>query len=139
MTTEITHHTYNIRIAPRKMRLVIDKVRHMKASHALQVLPLVNKRGAADIQRAVKAAMFAAEDKNLDPNSLVIQQAWVDEAKALKRTIPQSRGRASLIMKKYSHIGLVLKGESKVKASKKSKAAAAETTEKPESVAKEQE
>ncbi len=139
MTTEVTHHTYSIRIAPRKLRLVIDKVRHMKASHALQVLPLVNKRGALDIKNAVKAAMHAAEDLNLDPASLVIQQAWIDEAKALKRSIPQSRGRSAMIMKKYSHIGLVLKGEPKAKVSKKAKAVKAEAPEQTESAAKEQE
>lgn len=117
--TEITHHTRNIRIAPRKMRLVIDQVRHMQVEHALRVLPLVNKRGAEPIMKAVKAAMHAAIDQNLDPASLVIQQAWVDEAKALKRSIKFSRGRSGMIMKKYSHIGLVLKGEPKVRASKK--------------------
>lgn len=139
MTTEVTHHTYSIRIAPRKLRLVIDKVRHMKASHALQMLPLVNKRGAADIQRAVKAAMFAAEDLNLDPASLVIQQAWIDEAKALKRSIPQSRGRSSMIMKKYSHIGLVLKGEPKAKTAKKARTTVKEDAPEQTTPAKEQE
>ena len=120
---EITHHTRSIRIAPRKLRLVVDKIRHLTTEEALDVLPLVSKRGALPIAKAVKAAVEAAKDANLDPATLVIQRAWIDEGRALKRVIKFSRGRSGMIMKKYSHIGLVLKGEEKVR-SKRAKSTA---------------
>lgn len=127
---EITHHTRSIRIAPRKMRLVIDKIRHQKVEEMLTALPLVNKRGADPIMKALNAAKHAAMDKNLDPATLVIQQAWIDEGPALKRVLRFSRGRSAMIMKKYSHLGLVLKGEEKraVKRAKAVKEQAKETT-----------
>ena len=126
---EITHHTRNIRIAPRKLRLVADQLRHMNVDRAIATLPLVNKRGAEPIMQALKAATSAALDQNLDPASLVIQQLWIDEGKALKRSIRFSRGRSGMIMKKYSHIGLVLAGDIKVRASRKAKVKAAPTEE----------
>jgi|GEM_PF-3352358 len=112
---EITHLTRSIRIAPRKMRLIIDKIRHLSTEDALKVLPLVPNRGALPIERAVKAAVEAAKDANLDPATLVIQRAWADEGKALKRMVMHGRGRSAQIQKKYSHIGLVIKGEEKVR------------------------
>ncbi len=113
---EITHLTRNIRIAPRKLRLVVDKIRHLPTEQALATLPLITKRGSLPIAKAVKAAIEAAKDANLDPATLVIQRAWADEGKALKRVIRLGRGRSSMIMKKYSHIGIVLKGEEKSRA-----------------------
>lgn len=119
---EITHLTRSIRIAPRKLRLVVDKIRHLPADKALEMLPFITKRGSLPIAKAVKAAIEAAKDANLDPATLVIQRAWADEGKALKRVIRLGRGRSSMIMKKYSHIGLVLKGEEKTR-TKRAKAA----------------
>jgi large subunit ribosomal protein L22 len=124
---EITHHTRSIRIAPRKLRLVVDKIRHLPAEEALTILPLITKRGSLPIAKALKAAVEAAKDAHMDPSTLVIQRAWADEGKALKRVIRFSRGRSGMIMKKYSHIGIVLKGEEKVR-TKKAKLAKTEET-----------
>lgn len=110
---QITHHTRSIRIAPRKLRLIVDKIRHQNVANALETLPLVNKGGSLVVAKALKAAQHAAVDANLDPTTLTIQQAWVDEATSLKRVMRFSRGRSAMIMKKYSHIGFVLKGEEK--------------------------
>ncbi|HSI20646.1 MAG TPA: 50S ribosomal protein L22 [Verrucomicrobiae bacterium] len=108
---EIQHTTRSIRVAPRKMRLVVDKVRHLPAKDAMALLPLIPKRGAIHIQKSLKAAIEAAKDKNLNPDTLVIQRIYADEGTALKRIISRSRGRATGIMKKYSHLTIVLKGE----------------------------
>lgn len=123
---EITHHTRSIRIAPRKLRLIVDKIRHLTVDQALATLPLVPNRGANPIYKAIKAAASAASDANLDPTTLVIQRAWADEGPALKRVIRFGRGRSSTIMKKYSHIGLVIKGQERK--SRRTKAAAAAQT-----------
>jgi len=121
---EITHHTRSLRIAPRKLRLIVDKIRHLSTEQALATLPLVAKRGALPVEKAVKAAVEAAKDANMDPATLVIQRAWADEGKALKRMVMHGRGRSSMIMKKYSHLGLVIKGEEKSRTKRAAKPAA---------------
>jgi large subunit ribosomal protein L22 len=127
--TEITHHTRGIRVAPRKLRLVVDKVRHMPAGKALEILPLVPNRGALHVQKALKAAVGAASDKDLAQDSLVIQRIFADEGTAMKRVVRHSRGRAATIMKKYSHLTIVLKGETAVAAPARRRAKASEPTE----------
>lgn len=117
--TELSHHTRNIRISPRKLRLVVDKVRHLSAEKALAMLPLVEKGGAIHVQKSLKAAIAAAADKDLSAESLVIQRIWADEGTALKRIITRSRGRSTGIMKKYSHLTIVLKGDTATRAPKR--------------------
>lgn len=107
--TELTHHTRNIRLAPRKVRLVVDKIRHKHAEDAAAILTLVPNRAAVPVRKAVLAAIDAAKAQGMDTKTLIIQRAWADEGAALKRIIPHSRGQAWRIMKKYSHVGLVLK------------------------------
>lgn len=133
---ELTHHTRNIRIAPRKLRLVAEQVKHMPVDKALGVLPLVNKGGALHVLKSLKAAVDAAKDKNYNMESLVIQRIFCDEATAMKRMMHHSRGRSSMIMKKYSHLSIVLKGEQVTKAKKVAKAAKNEETQ-PTAVAEE--
>jgi large subunit ribosomal protein L22 len=109
--TEVKHHTRNIGVAPRKLRLVVDKVRHMSPEKAIALMPHINKRGALHVEKALKAAVEAAKDLNLNEDTLIIQRIWADEGTAMKRIISRSRGRATGIMKKSSHITIVLKGE----------------------------
>lgn len=108
---EITHKTHNLRIAPRKLRLVADKIRHMKADHAMGLLPLVVNKGAQLAQKSLKSAIQVAKDNNLNPDSLIIQGIWCDEGMKLKRVIHRSRGRMAPIRKHYSHLSIVLVGE----------------------------
>jgi large subunit ribosomal protein L22 len=124
--TEITHHTRNIRVAPRKLRLVVDKVRHQRATDALELLPLITKRGALHIRKSLTAAIAAAKDRDLDPSSLIVQRIWADEGPAMKRIVRHSRGRASGIMKKHSHLTIVLKGEGGAKPAKRAAKKAAD-------------
>jgi large subunit ribosomal protein L22 len=116
---EITHRTNNLRIAPRKLRLVADKIRYQNASHALQLLPLIVNKGAGMLYKSLKSAVQVAEDNDLDTTQLIIQRIWCDEGKPLKRMIGHSRGRMAQIMKQSSHVSIVLKGEPKVKAKRK--------------------
>lgn len=125
---EITHVTRNLRIAPRKLRLVADKMRHMPANHAMEVLPLVVNKGARLAEKSLKAAIEVAKDRNLNPNTLVIQRVWCGEGMKLKRIIGHSRGRMAPIHKHYSHLSIVLKGEPLVKAPRR----AAKPAEQPE-------
>ena len=108
---EITHRTNNLRIAPRKLRLVADQVRHNEALKALGILPLVVNRGGGLIATSLKSAIQVAEDNNLDPKTLVIQRIWVDEGRKMKRSVHKSHGQARMIMKFSSHLSIALKGE----------------------------
>jgi large subunit ribosomal protein L22 len=108
---EVTHHTYNLRIAPRKMRLVIDQVRYMPATKAVALLALVPNRGAGIIRKSLLSAIQVAKDGNLDEASLIVQRTWCDQGTSLKRMVGASRGRMTRIMKKYSHLTIVLKGD----------------------------
>jgi large subunit ribosomal protein L22 len=132
---ELTHHTRNIRIAPRKLRLVVEQVKHMPVGKAIGILPLVNKGGATHVLKSLKAAVDVAKEKNYDLDSLVIQRIFCDEGTAMKRMMHHSRGRSAMIMKKYSHLSIVLKGEQAVKAKKAAKTV---KTEEPQPVAVEE-
>lgn len=113
---EISHRTHNLKIAPRKLRLVADKMRYMGALKALDVLPLVINKGAGLAFKSLASAVQVAKDKDLQPDSLVIQQVWVDEGMKLKRVIGRSRGQMSPIKKHYSHLSIILTGEPAVRA-----------------------
>jgi len=123
---ELTHHTRNIRIAPRKLRLVADQVKHMPAEKALAVLPLVNRHGAVHVLKSLKAAVQVAKDQNYSTDSLVIQRIFCDGAAAMKRMQSHSHGRMTGIMKQYSHLSIVLKGEQAGKTKRAAKPATEE-------------
>ena len=108
---ELQHTTRNIRSTARKLRLITEQIKYMPADKALGVLPLVNKRAAIHVQKALKSAVEAAKDQNFDSQTLKVQRISVDEGSNLKRMIGHSRGRMSMIMKKYSHLNIVLSGE----------------------------
>lgn len=111
---EITHKTKNIKIAPRKLRLVTDAIMHQNASVALGNLGVVNKKAAPLVAKSLKSAIQVAKDNNLNSDSLVVQRIFCDEGMKLKRMVGCSRGRMARIMKHYSHLSIVLKGENKV-------------------------
>jgi large subunit ribosomal protein L22 len=119
---EFTHHTRNLRIAPRKLRLVSRTVVHKPAAEALLSLALINKKGAPLLAKAVKAAMAMAADQNLDQKSLVIQRILCNEGPRLKRFVGRSRGRITRIEKQYSHLALVMHGDPRTAARRRVKA-----------------
>ena len=124
--TEVKHTTRMLRIAPRKLRLVADRVRYLEAEKAISILELVVNKGALMVQKSLKSAITNATALGLDPSSLVVQQVWCDEGPKLKRLVIHSRGRSAQIQKKYSHLNLVLKGENKPKARLKAVKSSAE-------------
>ena len=117
---EITHRTNNLRISPRKLRLVADKIRHQNAQAALDMLPLVINKGAGLLYSSLKSAVQVAEDNDLDTTQLSIQRIWCDEGSKLKRAVHRSRGRMNRIIKHNSHVSIVLKGEPRKAAKRKS-------------------
>jgi len=96
------------RIAPRKVRLVADLVRGMDASDALNVLKFTNKRASSFVDKVLRAAIASADEAAADTDNLFITDARVDEGPTIKRGRAKDRGRFHPILKRTSHITVVV-------------------------------
>ena len=106
---ESTAKARHVRIAPRKVRLVMDMVRGKPVEEALQTLGLVRKAAAPVIVKVIKSAMANAENNyDMSTDGLIVTRAFVDEGPTLKRFMPRAMGRATMIRKRTSHITVVL-------------------------------
>jgi large subunit ribosomal protein L22 len=95
----------HVRITPMKARRVIDLIRDMPAQEALQVLKFAPQAASEPIAKVLASAIANAEHNfSLDPESLIISRAYVDEGPTLKRFRPRAQGRAYRIRKRTSHI-----------------------------------
>ena len=96
-------------MSPRKVRLVADAIRTLSIDQAYQVLQATQKRSAMPIMKTLQSAVSnAVTNNNLHTNNLFISSVMVNEAQALKRFHPSSRGRVHPYKKKGSHITIVL-------------------------------
>ncbi len=101
----------HVRIAPRKARMVIDLVREKPILEALDILQFTQKRAAPIITKVVESAMANVDESDeLDwrLEDLYVAEAYVNEGPTLKRFKPRAMGRATTILKKTSHINVVL-------------------------------
>jgi len=106
----------NLRIAPRKSREVIDLIRGKRATEARTILEFTIKRAAEPILKLLNSAVASAlHDFKLEESNLYVSKITTDEGPKLKRSFPMSRGRAYPIMKRTSHVTLVLSDVSSVK------------------------
>ncbi len=111
-----------IRVPPRKARLVIDEVRGRYAQDALAFLRFIPNRAAGYISKVLTSAVAnAANNHGLDPNLLKLVEARVDEGPRMKRVQPRAQGRAYRILKRMSHITVIVE-ESEPKPKKPKKA-----------------
>jgi large subunit ribosomal protein L22 len=98
-----------IRIAPRKVRLVVDLIRGKQVGEAVAILRHTPKAATPVVEKLLNSAMANAEHNyELDINKLFIEQVFVDEGPTLKRFRPRAKGSASPIAKRTSHITIVL-------------------------------
>lgn len=99
-----------VRTAPRKLRLVADMIRGKKAKEASTLLEFTNRRAAHTLGKVLSSAIANAENNHeLDPERLEVITTFIDEGPMLKRWIPRSRGRASAVLKRSSHITVVVR------------------------------
>lgn len=119
-----------VRISPKKARLVADLVRGQKAQDSLVILRHTQKKSAKIILKAVKSACANAENNHrLSMDDLIIKQISVDNGPSLKRFQPVSKGMAHHILKRTSHITVVVADKQKDKPkSKKIKAVSKKTS-----------
>lgn len=98
-----------VRIAPRKVRLVVDLVRGKSVAEAASILRLTPKASSVVVGKVLKSATAnAVNNLNLDQSKLYIKEAYVDEGPTLKRYRPRAKGSAGSILKRTSHITIVL-------------------------------
>ncbi|MDF1535305.1 MAG: 50S ribosomal protein L22 [bacterium] len=106
---ESTAKARYVRIAPRKLRLVMDMVRGKPVEDALRTLGLVRKSASPVLAKVIKSALAnAGNNHGMNTDSLFIKEAYVDEGPTLKRFMPRAMGRATAIRKRTSHITVVL-------------------------------
>ena len=101
------------RISPQKARLVADQVRGMPVAKALDLLKFSDKKAAHIIYKVVYSAVANAENNNgADVDDLKVASIMVDEGPILKRFMARAKGRGTRILKRTSHITVVV-GEGK--------------------------
>lgn len=108
-TTRVRAVAKDVHISPQKVRLVIDQVRGKRVNEALAILRFLPQGAAREVARVVRSASANAEHNNdMDPEDLVIALAYADEGMKLKRFTARSRGRPGPILKRFSHITIVV-------------------------------
>jgi large subunit ribosomal protein L22 len=98
-----------IRISAQKARLVADVVRGMGVDQAITTLRFMPKKGAGIIKKVIESALAnATQDDKADVDNLYVKKIIIDGGPSLKRISPRAQGRATGIIKRTSHITVVL-------------------------------
>ncbi len=103
-----------VRVTPQKARRVVDLIRGKQASEAVTVLSFAPQAAGEPVLKVVRSAIANARVKadlaneKFDENELVVTAAFVDEGPTLKRFRPRAQGRAGQILKRTSHITVVV-------------------------------
>ncbi|MGL4735226.1 MAG: 50S ribosomal protein L22 [Enterovibrio sp.] len=97
------------RISPQKARLVADQIRGQHVAKALEILAFSDKKAAVLIKKVLDSAIANAEhNEGLDIDDLSVAKIFVDEGPVMKRIMPRAKGRADRILKRSSHITVVV-------------------------------
>lgn len=100
----------NIRVTPRKMRLVIDLIRGKDIQDAYDILDNLNKSSVTPILKCVKSAEAnAVNNFNMNASDLYIAEIFAGDGPRLKRFMPRAKGASSGILKRMSMLTVVLK------------------------------
>lgn len=104
----------HVRMSPTKVRRVVDVVRGLDVTEALAVLRFAPQAASAPVYKVVASAAANAEQtENLRSEQLYISAAYVDEGVTLRRIRPRAKGSASRILKRASHITVVVEPKAK--------------------------
>jgi large subunit ribosomal protein L22 len=97
------------RISPQKARLVADLIRGKNVDQALEILTFSNKKAAELVKKVLESAIANAEhNEGADIDDLRVAKIFVDEGPIMKRIMPRAKGRADRILKRSSHITVVV-------------------------------
>lgn len=104
----------SVGMSPRKMRLVVDLIRGRGVNEAYSILKFSKKAATTPIEKTLRSAVANATQKAekdgafLDVDDLVVREAYVDEGRTLKRFRPRAMGRATPILKRTSHVTIIV-------------------------------
>jgi large subunit ribosomal protein L22 len=114
----------HVRISPSKARRVINLVRGLPAKEALIVLQFAPQSASEQVYKVLASAIANAENnERLDPDALLVSEAFVDEGPTLKRFRPRAQGRAYRIRKRTCHITIAVEAVEVARPAKKAAAA----------------
>ncbi len=106
---KVSAHIHNIRISPRKVRLVANLIKGMDAHEALHQLEQQVKRGNVSMKKLLLSAISNGENNfGVDKNNLYVHTVLVGAGPTLKRWMPKAHGRAGQIRKRTSTVQLIL-------------------------------
>lgn len=106
---EIKASINDLRMSPRKVRLVIDLIRKMPVDAALAQLKFTNKLATEPVAKMIESAIAnGINTYGLDRNNLFIKEIRSDEGTTLKRWMPKAHGRATVIRKRGAHVMVIL-------------------------------
>ena len=98
-----------VRVTPQKARRVIDLIRGMDANEAVTMLHFAPQSASEPIGKVLASAIAnASNNHEMDARNLVVAEAFVDEGPTMKRFRPRAQGRAGSILKRTSHITVVV-------------------------------
>ena len=103
---EAKAYLYDVRIAPRKVQIVLDLIRGKDVEMAAAILKNTPKRGAEILEKVLASAVANAENNhNMDKSKLYVSKCFVTPGShMLKRVMPRGKGSANRILKRTSHI-----------------------------------
>ncbi|MFU0832282.1 MAG: 50S ribosomal protein L22 [Oscillospiraceae bacterium] len=98
------------RISPRKVQIVLDLIRNKPVDVAMAILKHTPKAASESLEKLLKSAIANAENNHdMDVSKLYVSQCFVSPGPILKRIRPRAQGRAFQILKRTSHVTMVLK------------------------------
>lgn len=99
----------HVRISPQKARLVADLIRGKNVGEALMLLEFVPKKAARLISKTLKSVVANAESQQrVDLDRLFVSRVMIDGGGVLKRSLPRAHGRATPLLKRTSHITIIV-------------------------------
>ncbi|MCL1052058.1 50S ribosomal protein L22 [Shewanella sp. Choline-02u-19] len=97
------------RTSPQKCRLVADQIRGLPVAKALEILTFSPKKAAVLVKKVLDSAIANAEhNEGADIDELRVGKIMIDEGPTMKRIMPRAKGRADRIIKRTSHITVVV-------------------------------
>ncbi len=98
-----------VRISPRKVHIMIDTVKGKPVETALEILKFMPQKAAYIVEKIIRSAVSNADQHpDIDVDSLVIRNIIADQGPTLKRFKARARGRGTRILKRTSHITVIL-------------------------------
>ena len=94
-----------VRITPRKARLVVDLIRNKDVAEARAILKLTNKQATEVVEKVLNSACANAEHNyNMNPDNLFVKTIFVTDGVRMKRMLPRAKGRGDVILKRTCNI-----------------------------------